>query len=174
MSHSVKIDVWIFLVLFSQVESWTGILNGTGSSRAREFHPHPLTEPCVKVSPHTALHTLCFVHMLLSSYPPLCLIVVQFQLLECVTPFAPCPLQTLQRYYGAIRHRRGLRYISALFVTFGISLGIPTSAFHVPPNEPVLLSCHLYAACHNAIDRLLHCLSPELSDTDFWHDLNQD
>ncbi len=46
------------------------------SSRAREFHPHPLTEPCVKVSPHTALHTLCFVHMLLSSYPPLCLRVV--------------------------------------------------------------------------------------------------
>lgn len=31
---------------------------GSGSSRAREFHPHPLTEPCVKVSPHTALHTL--------------------------------------------------------------------------------------------------------------------
>ena len=35
---------------------------GTGSSRAREFHPHPLTEPCVKVSPHTALHTQRFVH----------------------------------------------------------------------------------------------------------------
>ena len=34
----------------------------TGSSRAREFHPHPLTEPCVKVSPHTALHTQRFVH----------------------------------------------------------------------------------------------------------------
>ena len=33
-----------------------------GSSRAREFHPHPLTEPCVKVSPHTALHTQRFVH----------------------------------------------------------------------------------------------------------------
>ena len=33
-------------------------------------------------------------------------------------------------------------------------------------NEPVLLSCHLYAACHNAIDRLLHCLLPELSDTE--------
>ena len=32
------------------------------SSRAREFHPHPLTEPCVKVSPHTALHTQLFVH----------------------------------------------------------------------------------------------------------------
>ena len=32
------------------------------SSRAREFHPHPLTEPCVKVSPHTALHTHLFVH----------------------------------------------------------------------------------------------------------------
>ena len=30
-----------------------------GSSRAREFHP--LTEPCVKVSPHTALHTQLFV-----------------------------------------------------------------------------------------------------------------
>ena len=47
----------------------TGQLAGHWSSRAREFHPHPLTEPCVKVSPHTALHTLCFVHMLLSSYP---------------------------------------------------------------------------------------------------------
>ena len=35
---------------------------GSGSSRAREFHPHPLTEPCVKVSPHTALHTQRFVH----------------------------------------------------------------------------------------------------------------
>ena len=33
-----------------------------GSSRARVFHPHPLTEPCVKVSPHTALHTQLFVH----------------------------------------------------------------------------------------------------------------
>ena len=49
---------------------------GTGSSRAREFHSHPLTEPCVKVAAHTALNTLCFVHMLLSSYPPLCLRVV--------------------------------------------------------------------------------------------------
>ena len=114
-----------------------------GSSRAREFHPYPLTEPCVKVSPHTALHTQLFVHrhnlaqmvLLLSSYPPLCLRVVQFQLLECVAPFAPCPLQTIQHYYGAIRHRRGLRYISALFITFGISLGIPTSASHVPPTS---------------------------------------
>ena len=25
-------------------------------------HPHPLTKPCVKVSPHTALHTQLFVH----------------------------------------------------------------------------------------------------------------
>ena len=33
-------------------------------------------------------------------------------------------------------------------------------------NEPVSLSCHLYAACRNAIDRLLHCLLPELSDTE--------
>ena len=38
------------------------VLSGSGSSRAREFHPHPLTEPCVKVSPHTALHTQFFVH----------------------------------------------------------------------------------------------------------------
>ena len=28
---------------------------GHRSSRAREFHPHPLTEPCVKVFPHTAI-----------------------------------------------------------------------------------------------------------------------
>ena len=37
-------------------------MEGQRSSRAREFHPHPLTEPCVKVSPHTALHTQRFVH----------------------------------------------------------------------------------------------------------------
>ena len=62
----------------------SGQRGGTGSSRAREFHPHPLTEPCVKVSPHTALHTQLFVHrqnlsqmvLLLASYPPLCLRVV--------------------------------------------------------------------------------------------------
>ena len=60
--------------------------------------------------------------MLLPSYPPLCLRVVQFQLLECVAPFTPCPLQALQRYYGAIHHSSGLRYVSALFVTFGISV----------------------------------------------------
>ena len=41
---------------------YTTELHGTGLSRAREFHPHPLTEPCVKVSPHTALHTQLFVH----------------------------------------------------------------------------------------------------------------
>ena len=39
-----------------------GQAQGQRSSRAREFHPHPLTEPCVKVSPHTALHTQLFVH----------------------------------------------------------------------------------------------------------------
>ena len=38
-----------------------GVVNHR-SSRARKFHPHPLTEPCVKVSPHTALHTQLFVH----------------------------------------------------------------------------------------------------------------
>ena len=73
------------------VERWSELnphvafeFGGTGSSRAREFHPHPLTEPCVKVSPHTALHIQRFVHrhnlsqmvLLLSSHPPLCLRVV--------------------------------------------------------------------------------------------------
>ena len=38
------------------------LVEGHWSSRAREFHPHPLTEPCVKVSPHTALHIQRFVH----------------------------------------------------------------------------------------------------------------
>ena len=63
---------WAFVISFIT----SRIQKGTGSSRAMEFHPHPLTEPCVKVSPHTALHTLCFVHMLLSSYTPLWLRVV--------------------------------------------------------------------------------------------------
>lgn len=33
---------------------------GIESSRAKELHLHPLTEPYVKVSPHTALHTRPF------------------------------------------------------------------------------------------------------------------
>ena len=44
---------------FGGLDVISGII---GSSRAREFHPHPLTEPCVKVSPHTALHSQRFVH----------------------------------------------------------------------------------------------------------------
>ena len=35
---------------------------GHRSSRAEESHLHPLTEPCVKVSPHTALHIQRVVH----------------------------------------------------------------------------------------------------------------
>ena len=54
---------------YESASTLLSLADGTGSNRAREFHPHPLTEPFVKVSPHTALHTLCFVHMLLSSYP---------------------------------------------------------------------------------------------------------
>ena len=50
---------------------------------------------------------------------------------------------------------------------FRLESSLDTWLFRIATNEPVLLSCHLYAACHNAIDRLLHCLSPELSDTDF-------
>ena len=54
-----------FHILLQQKEELetTGITTErrrTGSSRAREFHP--LTEPCVKVSPHTDLHTQRFVH----------------------------------------------------------------------------------------------------------------
>lgn len=47
-------------------------------------------------------------------------------------------------------------------------------AFHVcfPRSiiEPMQQSCHLYTACPDAIDRLLHQLSPVPSDTDFRHD----
>ena len=35
-------------------------------------HPHPLTKPCVKVSPHTALHTQLFVHRHNLGVWPLC------------------------------------------------------------------------------------------------------
>ena len=45
-----------------EIQYYDILQKGHGSSRAREFHPHPLTEPCVKVSPHTALHTQLFVH----------------------------------------------------------------------------------------------------------------
>ena len=57
-------------------------------------------------------------------------------------------------------------HFSTTYILSPFVYNIPTSASHVPPNEPVLLSCHLYAACHTAIDRLLHCFSPELSDTE--------
>ena len=53
----INVDIWN--VLSTSLYSPN---KGSGSSRAREFHPHPLTEPCVKVSPHTALHTQRFVH----------------------------------------------------------------------------------------------------------------
>ena len=48
--------------LRGELSGFLSIWKGQRSSRAREFHPHPLKEPCVKVSPHTALHTQRFVH----------------------------------------------------------------------------------------------------------------
>ena len=52
---------WYSDYMNSEEKIWMNV-EGHRSSRAREFHPHPLTEPCMKVSPHTALHTQLFVH----------------------------------------------------------------------------------------------------------------
>ena len=79
IEHSVdnRIGLWVSEILHdgshlfrSQVDLMPVWI--IGSSRAREFHPHPLTEPCVKVSPHTALHTQFFVHRHNLGVWPLC------------------------------------------------------------------------------------------------------
>ena len=62
MSELFVIDLNLPTIRIIDAGAGTGILPGQRSSKAREFHPHPLTEPCVKVSPHTALHTQLFVH----------------------------------------------------------------------------------------------------------------
>ena len=49
---------------------WCRIIYGHTSSRQREFHPKPLTEPYVIVSHHTALHiheTISGLKLVLSS-----------------------------------------------------------------------------------------------------------
>jgi hypothetical protein len=67
------------------------------SSRQGEFHPKPLTEPCLKVSLHTALLiSRCKYKLILRKVGKL--------LLKLANPFAPLPLQELHHYYELVRH----------------------------------------------------------------------
>ena len=79
------------------------------SSRPRELPPQSLTEPYVRLSPHTALHVprkLPSLHI--SKAPPICSwLMIYF---GHVSPFAPFPLQKLLHYYELIRPCAPLRY----------------------------------------------------------------
>ena len=79
------------------------------SSRPRELPPQSLTEPYVRLSPHTALHVprkLPSLHI--SKAPPICSwLMIYF---GHVSPFAPFPLQKLLHYYELIRLCAPLRY----------------------------------------------------------------
>ena len=78
------------------------------SSSPGEFHPEALTDPCVNLSIHTALHSRSLLSVenkpflevkgssWLPSWPNLPS--------SYVILFAPRPLQTLRRYYRMIRH----------------------------------------------------------------------
>ena len=68
-----------------------------GSSRQREFHPKPLTEPYVTVSRHTALLILIYKYKLI-------LFQVGKLYFKLANPFAPLPLQELHHYYELVRH----------------------------------------------------------------------
>ena len=78
-------------------------IQSTQSSRQGEFHPKPLSEPCLIVSHHTALQLIISKQILLLAQ----LFTTSYQ---AATPFAPLPLQELHHYYEVVRHLTSPRY----------------------------------------------------------------
>ena len=96
INGKVCLDTWRSMSRpFFRTFSTTEWLKGQRSSRAREFHPHPLTEPCVKVSPHTALHTQLFVHR-------------QIWQSEFIEPPTECEKPCEGRLQQLLRHQRSI------------------------------------------------------------------
>ena len=92
--------------------------------------------------------------LLLSSYPPLCLRVVNSSCLSV----SPPSLHVHYRHFNATTGQSATEEDFGTFLPCSSLSAFPWhSDFCFPrsTNEPVLLSCHLYAACRNAIDRLL-------------------
>src|SRR5665811_254419 len=96
--------------------------NGKQSSRQGEFHPKPLTEPCLIVSHHTAL--LIYAVNISSSFEKLA-----ENSNKLADPFAPFPLQKLHHYYESVRPCMPPRYFASGLFPLCISLCI---AMQVP------------------------------------------
>jgi hypothetical protein len=114
------------------------------SSRPRELPPQSLTEPYVRLSPHTVLH---IPHKLLSLHkskaPPVC----SWLMIQTghVSPFAPFPLQKLHHYYGLIRPCALHRYSDPPWGFHSdFSLNIRTTSSII---KPISKSSPLYAGC---------------------------
>ena len=116
------------------------------SSSPRESHPQALTEPYVTVSRHTALPIQPVWSRLIHIVPPIA--GWQYYKTGWGIPFAPVPLQNIQRYYGTLRPCASHWYSGTCSCNYLCgSLDIETTGSHVP--YKTLLSGHaiLYAGC---------------------------
>lgn len=143
---TIRTDHYLF---YPCLKSFINFSLFNGSSRLRDLPPQTLTEPYVRLSPHTALHVPCKLPSLrkslvlpISGWPKF--------YFGHVSPFAPFPLQKLHHYYELIRPC-ALHWYSRL-VGFPLEL-LPyhqNNRFSCSVLKLVLGSCPLYAGCRFA------------------------
>src|SRR5271165_5143693 len=82
------------------------------ASRLGELHPGPLSEPYVRLSPHTApiRRTRPQARPRFAAHTASSLCRLSGDAATRSNPFAPVPLQNLHRYYGSVRPSPLLRY----------------------------------------------------------------
>jgi len=143
---TIRTDHYLF---YPCLKSFINFSLFNGSSRLRDLPPQTLTEPYVRLSPHTALHVPCKLPSLrkslvlpISGWPKF--------YFGHVSPFAPFPLQKLHHYYELIRPC-ALHWYSRL-VGFPLEL-LPyhqNDRFSCSVLKPALGLCPLYAGCRSA------------------------
>ena len=86
------------------------------ASRPGELHPGPLSEPYVRLSPHTApiRRTRPQARPRFAAHTASSRCQLSGDAATRSDPFAPVPLQNLHRYYGSVRPSASLRYSSPL------------------------------------------------------------
>src|SRR5271157_5953414 len=82
------------------------------ASRPGELHPEPLSEPYVRLSPHTApiRRTRPQARPRFAAHTASSRCRLSGDAATRSNPFAPAPLQNLHRYYGSVRPSASLRY----------------------------------------------------------------
>jgi hypothetical protein len=119
-----------------------------------EFHPHALSEPDLRLSPHPAPIIQPLYVFFCSLVPPLLPRLTAGQNGKH-NPFAPCPLQALHHYYELFRPCSLHRYFHPCGSTTWSFLLTSMSRFPSSIEKPVLGSCQLYTGHRVPLQKII-------------------